>query len=123
MISFIKKYYLAILWACISLAACGVNGQSLPEISFDLIGIDKLAHFVLFGMQAFLIIHAHQRGRNKIDWRHVHLAVIIGVVYGVLIEFLQFAVFVNRSYDYADMAADALGAISCYGFTALFYKH
>ncbi|MDP3929490.1 MAG: VanZ family protein [Bacteroidota bacterium] len=123
MISFIKKYYLALLWAMISLAACGVNGQSLPKVSFNLIGIDKLAHFILFGVQSFLIIYAHQRGRKDIDWPHVHLAVFMGIAYGILIEFLQYAVFVNRSYDYADMAADALGAVSCYAFTALFYRN
>lgn len=113
---------MAILWAMISLAACGVNGNSLPKVSFNLIGIDKLAHFILFGVQSFLIIHAHQRGKSKIDWSHVHLAVGIGVVYGILIEFLQYSVFINRSYDYADMLADALGAVSCYGLTKLIYK-
>ncbi len=121
MILFLKKYYLAILWAIISLAACGINGQSLPRVSFELIGIDKLAHFILFGMQSFLIIFAHQKGRVGIDWKQVHVAIAIGIIYGIFIEFLQYAVFVNRSYDYVDMAADALGALGCYLIVRLFY--
>lgn len=121
MILFLKKYYLAILWAFISLAACGVNGNSLPRVSFELIGIDKLAHFILFGVQSFLIISAHQKGRVGIDWKKVHTAIAIGIIYGVFIEFLQYAVFVNRSYDYIDMAADALGALSCYLIVRWFY--
>jgi VanZ family protein len=52
----------------------------------------------------------------------VHLAVFIGIAYGILIEFLQYAVFVNRSFDYADMIADALGASSCYFFALFIYK-
>lgn len=122
MIFFLKKYYLALLWALLSLGACGINGQSLPKVSINLIGIDKLAHFILFGVQSFLIIYANQRGRKEMDWPHVHLAVFIGIAYGILIEFLQYAVFVNRSYDYVDMIADALGAISCYFFARFIYK-
>lgn len=121
MLLFFKKYYLALLWALISLVACGINGQSLPKLTFTLIGIDKLAHFMLFGMQSFLLIYAHQKGRANLDWIHVHVAVAIGIAYGVFIEFLQYAVFINRSYDYADMVADAIGSLSCYIFVKILY--
>ena len=113
MINSLKKYYLAILWSLLSLVACGVNGNSLPHVSLD-IGIDKIAHFVLFGVQSFLIIFAHHKNRIGVDWKNVHGAVLVGIAYGVFIEFLQYAVFVNRSFDYADMLADAVGATSCY---------
>jgi VanZ family protein len=111
--AFIKKYKLAILWALISLTACGINGQSLPKISFNF-GIDKIAHFVLFGIQAWLIIRANYVKGQKLPWKIVHTAVAISLVYGIFIEGLQATVFVNRSYDYVDMIADGVGALFCY---------
>jgi VanZ family protein len=113
MLAFFARYYQAILWSFISLFACGINGKNIPHISFD-IGIDKIAHLVLFGMQSFLISYAYHKGKQRIHWNNVHLAVLIGILYGVFIEFLQYAVFINRSYDYADMLADAAGACSIY---------
>lgn len=113
MIKILQKYYLAILWSLLSLVACGVNGNSLPHVTLD-IGIDKIAHFILFGVQSFLIIHAHHKNRIGVDWNNVHQAVFVGISYGIFIEFLQYAVFVNRSFDYADMLADGVGATSCY---------
>ncbi|MDZ4667458.1 MAG: VanZ family protein [bacterium] len=113
MLSFFTKYYQAILWSFISLFACGVNGNSFPHVSFD-IGIDKIAHFVLFGMQSFLIAFAYHQDKKNTNWNNIHLSVLIGILYGVLIEFLQYAIFINRSFDYADMLADALGACSIY---------
>jgi VanZ family protein len=113
MINTLRKYYLAVLWSLLSLVACGINGNSLPHVSFD-IGVDKIAHFILFGVQSFLIVQAHHIGRKDVDWGNVHKAVLIGISYGIFIEFLQYAVFINRSYDYADMLADGLGASSCY---------
>lgn len=116
-ISSILKYRYAILWAMISLTACGINGNALPKINVDF-GIDKVAHFVLFGVQAWLIILASRVNRNasieKIKWKSVHIAVIISLLYGIFIEILQATVFVNRSYDFADMVADGIGTLFCY---------
>jgi len=116
-ISFLLKYRYAILWAMISLTACGINGNALPKINVDF-GMDKVAHFVLFGVQAWLIIWGsrvkHNASAEKIKWKSVHIAVIISLLYGIFIEGLQATVFVNRSYDFADMVADGIGTLFCY---------
>ena len=103
--SWIKLYWKALLWAFLILGACGINGKSLPTISFDF-GIDKVVHFVLFGVLA-LLIYLPQR-------KNLVLGIVLSASYGVIIEYLQMTVFVNRSFDYADMLADAIGAILCY---------
>ncbi|OYU97312.1 MAG: hypothetical protein CFE21_03185 [Bacteroidetes bacterium B1(2017)] len=118
MLSFLRKYSLPIVWALLTLTACGINGNSIPKISFN-IGIDKIAHFILFGMQSWLIIRAQQKGNETINWRQVNYAVLFGISYGIVIEILQATIFINRSYDYADMLANSIGAVSCYGFTYL----
>jgi VanZ family protein len=121
--SFIRKYLIAILWAIMTLIGCGVNGNSLPHVSINLFEIDKLAHFTLFGMQAWLILfYSHGRDATQVNWKWVHEGVWLSVFYGVLIEFLQYTVFINRSYDYGDMLADAIGALTCYIFAPLFFR-
>jgi hypothetical protein len=55
----IKTYKYAYLWAIIATFLCGTNGQNIPSFSFsNLIGIDKLAHMLLFGTETFLIATA-----------------------------------------------------------------
>jgi VanZ family protein len=118
---FIKKYYLAILWALISLTACGVNGNSLPKINLD-ISIDKIAHIVLFGVQAWLILMVNQKRGSGLNWKQAHIAVVVSIVYGIVIEGLQATVFINRSYDYADMVADGIGAVMCYPLAMFWFR-
>ena len=117
----IKKYYLAILWSLISLTACGVNGNSLPKINLD-ISIDKIAHIVLFGVQAWLILMVNQKRGTGLNWKQAHIAVLIAIVYGIAIEGLQATVFINRSYDYADMVADGIGAVLCYPIALFWFR-
>ncbi|MBU3663401.1 MAG: VanZ family protein [Bacteroidetes bacterium] len=107
---FFKKYKFALLWALVILGACGINGNSIPHISFD-IGIDKIAHFIFFGLLAWLIYVAEKR--------YLFLAIFISSIYGISIEYLQMTVFVNRSFDYADMLADVIGALAILPITYL----
>jgi VanZ family protein len=102
---FIKLYWKALLWSFLILSACGINGESLPKVSFDF-GIDKVAHFTLFLVQA-LLIYLPQK-------KHFVWAILLSSCYGILIEFMQMTIFVNRSFDYADMLADVFGAMMCY---------
>ena len=109
----IITYKVAILWALFILGACGINGNSLPQVSFD-IGIDKIAHMLFFAILSILVWWPT---KNNLLW-----AIVISTAYGILIEYLQMTVFINRSFDYADMLADAVGAILCYPISKLVKK-
>lgn len=101
---FLTLYWKALLWAFLILGACGINGNSLPKLSFDF-GIDKIVHFFLFAVQAILIYLPTKK--------NIWVAILLSSFYGAFIEFLQMTVFVNRSFDLADMLADAVGALLC----------
>lgn len=112
MSSFFKSYRLSLLWALFILCVCGMNGSYIPEIHFtDIIQPDSLAHITLFGVQTWLIANENKRNMtdNKGLWQLIVPAFVISAVYGVIIEILQAIVFINRSYDYMDMAANTLG--------------
>ena len=113
-----RKYRLSVLWALFALFLCGVNGSSLPKISFDLFEIDKPAHMALFGIQAWIIYYegvwkAKVAEKEKV-WKVSLQAFLWSALYGALIEGLQMTVFVGRSFDWADMLADAIGALTVF---------
>jgi VanZ family protein len=110
----IVLYWKALIWAFFILIACGVNGSSIPKVSID-IELDKIAHFILFLVQAILIYIPQKK---NLAW-----AILISVMYGVLLEFLQMTVFINRSFDYADMLADAIGAVMSYPLLMIWERY
>lgn len=107
----IKIYKYAYLWAILTTFLCGTNGHNIPSFSFsNLIGIDKLAHMLLFGTETFLIATATKKLYSyKSSFQIILPAFLIGTVFGIIIEILQATVFTNRSFDYIDMLANAIG--------------
>ncbi|MCF8429405.1 MAG: VanZ family protein [Bacteroidia bacterium] len=107
----IKIYKYAYLWAIIATGLCGTNGNNIPQFSFsNLIGIDKLAHMLLFGTETFLIAIASKKiYAYKSSFHTILPAFIIGTVFGIIIEILQATLFTNRSFDYLDMLANTIG--------------
>ena len=109
---FFNTYIYSLLWALFILCVCGMNGSYIPEIHFsDIIQPDSLAHITLFGLQTWFIAIDSKRKliSKRPSIRLILPALVISAIYGVIIEVLQATVFVNRSYDYMDMAANTLG--------------
>lgn len=120
----VRKYSLSILWSLFTLFLCGINGNSLPHISFELFELDKLAHMGLFGIFAMIIYYEAVWKPQKINKKEILTntvwAFLISGFYGVIIEALQATVFVNRSFDWADMLADVIGATAVFILYARF---
>jgi VanZ family protein len=121
----LKLYKYAYLWAIIVTFLCGMNGKNLPHIEFDsLIRIDKLAHLILFGTETYLIAIAYKKTYTQVKINKLLLpAVLIGVVFGVIIEILQATVFPNRSFDYMDMVANTIGCLIAWLILYKIYNH
>ncbi len=120
---FIHKYKYSLLWASTILIACGINGNYIPQIHItDIFKPDSIAHLAMFGVLTFLI--ATDKIRAKLTQNTIQKitlqALIISVLYGVIIEILQATVFINRSYDYADMLANTIGC--CIAAAIIFIK-
>ncbi|MFN4083891.1 MAG: VanZ family protein [Bacteroidia bacterium] len=104
----LNKYRLAYGWALFIFILCTANPSSFPDIPFEFtFGKDKIAHFALFGFQALFIILANLGSNN---FKYYISAFFISSVYGVSIEIIQGLFFANRSFDYADMLANTIGA-------------
>ena len=90
----------AVLWALLILALCSIPGSELPDL--DIVGIDKVGHFAVFFVGAFLWMQAWPRSTARV--------LAAGIVFAVLTEIYQGLMpLLSRSPDPFDVVADALG--------------
>ena len=105
----------ALLWAAFILIICGVPGQNLPRLDlWQWLKPDKLVHVLVFGILSFLFIRAFVRkaAANVFKTHPKVWAVLIGLIYGAVIELLQEHVFIGRTGDLKDVVANAMGSFA-----------
>jgi hypothetical protein len=95
-----------LIFFLLSMDTSGAGGFSLLKIY----GMDKLIHFALFAILAFLW-GIYFLNRDAIHANQVLLLIIIlSSAYGMGMEYYQ-QFFTNRSFSYWDGLADALGSV------------
>lgn len=89
-------------------------GDRLPELTFlEWLRPDKIVHLILFGVQCLLLIigFVKQNQFESLRRNPVLFSLLISICYGGLVEVLQSYVFIHRSGDIRDAAANAVGAL------------
>jgi VanZ family protein len=117
----IKKYPFApgILFFLISLLLLTLPGNTMPSVGwFNFPHRDKLIHYCLFFTLCSLFgIPVKYRTNTKQDgiiWLTV--VCLIGIGYGIAIEFVQKWWIPNRGFETLDIVADATGAVAAFGY-------
>lgn len=99
----------ALLWAGLIFALSTNNPAHLPK--FQLLSWDKLGHLAFYAALTFLLCWAIRQSfatyNRPIFW---WLMVLLASLYGAALELVQ-ANLPYRSFDYADMLANCIGAI------------
>ena len=97
---------LAILWTLLIFFLCFIPADDIPDVHIPL--ADKWTHFILFGVFAFLWLLSIPVFKN----RYLVFIFLVSVVLGWLVEFIQgLLVFLHRSEDITDVAADTIGGL------------
>ncbi|MCH5240384.1 MAG: VanZ family protein [Muribaculaceae bacterium] len=96
----------SILWLTLAPKPLGEE----PPMLFP--GADKLAHALMFGGFAVMLMLDRQR---KNHWRPISLpfallSIIAASFFGIIIEFLQASMGLGRSFEAVDVVADIIGA-------------
>lgn len=102
-----------LLWAIFIFVVCGIPGDEIPDLSiWNLQGMDKFVHAFLFCFQTFLLIIAFKKQSTypSIKYFSKTYALVISTVYGMVIEGLQWAIFLDRSADLFDLIFNVLGS-------------
>ncbi|GAA4402923.1 hypothetical protein GCM10023187_18520 [Nibrella viscosa] len=93
-------WWAALIWTIIIFLGCSVPGPDLPPITEQF--NDKWMHTVIFVPYGVLWVLAGYRPK---------VVLITGILYGIGIELFQGVAPINRTCDWRDALADALGVI------------
>lgn len=100
-----KKYWTTahILWAVVVFGLHAMSSKSFPKITlWENLGPDKIVHAFMFFIGSSLALNSGW-GRMK--------SAVVWICAGVLLEYFQFFFTTDRSFDWFDMLADALGSL------------
>ena len=99
---------IAVIWTLLIFYLCLNDASDLPIVSIK--NIDKIIHFVFYFVFVFLWI----KSINPISIYYFLMVVIVAIILGISIEFLQENFTQNRAFDWYDIVANALGAITSF---------
>lgn len=112
----LQSFLPAILWWLITLVLFTLPGSTFPKNPlYELIQLDKWIHAFLFFTLCFLFYKPFKKS-NKQTGTIAWLLPLIACTYGIIIEFVQEYLIVNRSFDVWDIAADAVGCALAYSW-------
>lgn len=110
---FLRANLPGIGWGLLILFLCGIPGKQVPDPSFfQLYVFDKLVHTFMFLVLGFLLsIGFKKQYQYPLIKAHTKKSVfLIATVYGILIEVLQYLIFLDRYFEGSDIGANTLGA-------------
>lgn len=101
----------AFVWFIIANILFLMPGEEVPSIGFlDEIYFDKWVHAGLFFWLVFFIAWPYLKAQRLSTKLLIKISITF-ILYGVLIEFLQRYVAIDRDYDIYDMVADSIGCV------------
>ena len=110
----------AMLWAALIYALSTNTPPHLPV--FNLLSIDKVGHLVFYAVLTVALLAPMsflKTEKNALTGLNYLACFGVAAVYGVALEFVQ-ANLPRRSFDYADMIANCIGAgLACWAFMKL----
>lgn len=106
-----KYAVLPILWAILIAILCGIPGRDIPHISFlEIISFDKFVHAGIFFVLIVLSLRNFSKNNTLKNTTKYYL-LAFGIGYGILLEILQGAIFIDRSADVYDVIANSFGCV------------
>lgn len=112
----------AFIWGGVIFLVIGASPDQIPkEELLRLKNVDKAVHFFLFFVFSVLLAGGLFH-RNKASSSNISLLIItliIGITYGAVTEFIQFAALPERHGDVFDLLANTIGTI----FGVMFYSY
>jgi hypothetical protein len=103
------KSWLGWIWTLLILVACTWPGKDIPAA--PVVGFDKVVHSSLFTVWTILWLLIYPQKSRSI--------VLLGMAYGLGLEFYQQLLPFDRTFDWWDAVADAVGVLIGYGITTL----
>jgi VanZ family protein len=106
-----KTIWPALIWSAFVFVVLMIPGNKLPnEKLIPIPHFDKLVHFLLFGVFAYLWdLYLRKRESFIKERKRALLILFIIFMYGLLLEYLQ--LFIGRKFDVIDLISDMSGIL------------
>lgn len=109
----LRLFLLPAMWGIIVLFLSAIPGNELQGVSFlNFNHADKVAHFIMYFVFSFLLIYGFQGSERKNRLISYFYAAGISIAYGILMEFMQHYIFINRDGNIYDILTNSAGAVS-----------
>jgi len=113
----ISRFLPAVSWFILSFILLTLPGSTVPKYPWlATIQADKWVHIGLFGMLCLLsMLPFRVSNYNNQQRKKWFLFITLGgVLFGILMEFVQTNWIINRSFEYGDILADTVGCSLAY---------
>ncbi len=109
-----SKYTIAFLgWMAFVTFSSLVSFSDTDAADIDIPNLDKVVHFSFYFGAAFLaVLFIRERTKGGMELRRAVLFAVVGaIIYGIIIEVLQYSFTADRHGDILDALANSVGAI------------
>lgn len=104
----------AVLWAILLAVVSLMSAAFVSRISWsDLTGMDKIGHLVCYLIFGLLVIYGFFRQHRRQKAAGIKM-ILICVVFGVLMEWIQLRMHIGRQFEYPDIVANVVGVLIAY---------
>ena len=118
----LKKYAYTLLfvsWAMFitMLSLFSFSSMELDAGKLNIPYADKITHFIFYLVFSFggcLSIRERTNGRFGM-YRTIKIVLVLAIVYGIIIEILQYTITTDRMAEFGDVLANTLGAFAGIG--------
>lgn len=97
------------MWAALIFALSTGQSVKVPRLT-NILEPDKLAHIAAYGVMAALLLWGFHRTAG-ISSATMAAAILISALYGISMEFIQYAFFPNRFFEVLDIIANIIGSM------------
>ena len=101
----------SLIWIITIAILSGYPGNKIPKSPF--LNFDKLVHLGTYFVLSFILCYwFHKKNaKSSIPIKIAVIIILFGIFYGGFMEMLQEYIFINRSGNWYDFFANAIGAI------------
>ena len=99
----------ALLWAVLIFSLSTGQAVKVPRFS-NILEPDKLAHIAAYCVMAALLFWGFHR-TSGVSRATIAAAIVIPALYGISMEFIQYAFFPNRFFEVLDIIANIIGSM------------
>lgn len=108
------KFWKTALWAIIVFIISSLPGNKVDDMPFlNIPYIDKIIHMGMYFILTLLFVYEINNNSFSASpkFLYVFIIIVICLIYGIILEYLQYLLFTGRSADVFDVLFNSIGCI------------